>query len=564
MRKLILGILCFAVLLLLGYSGYRSYETWKQRHLMSMAHQFAAKSDLRNARLSLSELLRVNPKNIEAARFAADLAETDQPSSALWWRKRVVELDPHSTRDRLALAEIAVKMHDLTSASKALAGIDEADRNRAGYHTVAGSLYAASNQLGAAEAHFQEAIRLEPENPAPELSLAVLRLHDTNAPLMVEARNTLSRLSFNATNSTLRCQAIRELTIDAIRHHEKDASLALSKRLVQETNSLFTDRLLRLEALRETLDEGFKISLASLQQEAQSDPTKIQEMTMWELGKIPPGESLAWLQSLPVATQTNQPVPLLEAECHVALQDWPGLQSCVEKGNWGELEPARHAFKTRALRGQGLFDSANGEWRQAMQAANGQEASLVLLLRLATQWNWESEREDILRAIVNRHPREQWACQALAQILFASGQTRSLMQLYSQQATRDPSDLAAKNAAAITALLLNAQELRPRQTALELYQNAPTNSSFAATYAFSLYQQGSNTEALKVLDRLKPQELDSVSVAACYGILLEATGDRTKAKRYLDLAAKTQMLPEERKLIESAKRDVDQGGAPKS
>ena len=52
MRKLISVILCLTALLLLGYSGYRSYSTWKQKHLMSMARQFAAKSDLGNARLS--------------------------------------------------------------------------------------------------------------------------------------------------------------------------------------------------------------------------------------------------------------------------------------------------------------------------------------------------------------------------------------------------------------------------------------------------------------------------------------------------------------------------------
>jgi tetratricopeptide (TPR) repeat protein len=564
MRKLVIGILCVTALLLLGYSGYRSYRIWKQNHLMSMARHFAAESDLPNARLSLLELLRVNSRNIEASRLMADLAETDQSPVALSWRKRVVELNPHSSNDRLAFAAIAIKLRDLTSAANALAGIPEADKHTAAYHNIAGSLEAAANRFAAAEAHFLEAVQLEPQNHAPELSLAVLRLHDTNAAGMAEARNTLSRLGSNPTNSTLRCQAIRELTIDAIHHHQKDASLALSKRLAQETNSLFTDRLLRLEALWETRNEGFKMEQTSLQREAQSDPAKIQELIMWQLGKIPPGESLAWLRSLPMSTQTNHLVAQLKAECCVALQDWPGLQACVEKGDWGELESVRHAFETRALRGQGLNDAAEGEWRQAVQAANGQVASLVMLMRLAAQWNWVSEGEDILWTIVNGHPNEQWARQALARALFASGQTRSLMQLYSQQATRFPSDLVAKNNVAMTALLLNAQELKPHQLALELYHEAPTNSSFAATYAFSLYQQGKKTEALKVLDRLDPREIETATVAPCYGILLEATGNRLKAKRYLDLASKFQMLPEERKLIDSAKRDLDHAGTPKS
>src|ERR1700722_13747588 len=189
MRKLVLSILCFTALLLLGYAGYRSYETWKQKHLMAMARQFAAESDLPNARLSLSELLRVNPLNIEATRLMGDLAETDQLSEAQFWRQRVVELAPHSSKDRLALAAVALQLRDLTTAASALDGIQDDHRNTAAYHCMAGSLDAAANQFAAAEAHFREAIRLEPQNLDPQLSLAVLRLHDTNAIAKAEGRD---------------------------------------------------------------------------------------------------------------------------------------------------------------------------------------------------------------------------------------------------------------------------------------------------------------------------------------------------------------------------------------
>jgi tetratricopeptide (TPR) repeat protein len=470
----------------------------------------------------------------------------------------------HSSDDRLALAAVALKLNDLKTAASALDGIQEAQKDTASFQIMAGSLDGAANQFAAAEAHFREAIRLDPQNPGPQLSLAVIRLHDTNAIAVAAGRITLSHLSSNSTNTILRYQALRELTIDAIQHHQQEAALSLSKRLLGETNSVFTDRLLRLEALFETQNTEFNAEMVSMEREAGSDLVKIQEMIMWQLGKIPPDQSLAWLRGLPLATQTNPPVAQLRAECYVALQDWSGLQACVESGNWGERESLRHAFKSRALRGQGSSLAAEGEWKQALQTANGQEATLVLLARLAGQWNWESEDEEILRTIVHEYPDQEWARQALAQSLFANGRTLSLMQLYSQQAKRSPADLAAKNNVAMTALLLRAEELNPYQIALELYQESPTNSTFAATYAFSLYRQGKKTEALKVLDRLDPPQLETASVAPCYGILLEATGNRAKAKKYLDLASKFQMLPEERQLIDSAKRDLDQTGTPKS
>ncbi len=564
MRKLFLGSLCFVALLILGYSGYRGYRTWRQKHLLTMAREFAAKSDLRNAQLSLSELLSQNPQNIEATRLLADLAETEPLATAMALRQRVVELDPHSSNDRLALAAIALQMRDLTTASNALAGIDEAGQKSAAYHNIAGAVCVAASQLAAAEAHYSEAIRLEPNNPGPEISLAVLRLLGTNAAAAVDARHTLSRLGANPTNSSLRCQALRELTIDALQQNQKEASLDLSRRLVQETNSVFTDRLLRLEALRLNQNEGFKSELASSEREAQNDPAKIQELMSWQLDKVPLGESLAWLRSLPAAIQTNPPVALLKAGCCIELQDWPGLQSCVEKGNWADQEFIRHAFQARAHRGQGMSDAAHTEWEQSIQAASGQKVRLIMLLRLTERWTWLDERRDVLRAIVDHYPNEDWARQALAQSLFASGQTRSLMQLYRRQASINPSDLDARNTLAMTALLLDAREMEPRQIALELYRLSPTNSSFATTYAFSLHQQGKNAEALKVLDGLDPQLLETAYVAPCYGIVLEATGNHIKAKKFLDLASKFPMLPEELALIESAKRKLDQPAPPKS
>src|ERR1039458_7075067 len=251
--------------------------------------------------------------------------------------------------------------------------------------------------------------------------------------------------------------------------------------------------------------------------------------------------------------QTNQPATLLVAECYTASKDWRGLHAWLEKQHWAELEFIRHAFMSRALRGQELADTAKTEWEQALKSANSHKQSLVMLLRLAAQWNWVNEGEDLLQTIVNRYPQEKWATQALTQTLFAGGQTRSLMQLFNQELKRTPSDLSAKNNLAMTALLLDAKELKPHDLAREVYQQAPTNSSFAATYAFSLYVQGKKAEALKVMQQIKPQDLEMPSIAGYYGLILKATGGGASAGVYLDKASKAVLLPEERKLFAQAK-----------
>ena len=553
MRKTFIIILCCVAVLLTGYVGYRSYNVWKCSHLMGLAHQFLAKADGRNAVLCVQQVLRSDPHNLDATRVMAQLTEAARSPSALLWRTRVVELNPHSLDDRLALAQTALMMRDHATATNALGGVDQAGKSTVAYHNVAGAVAAAANQPALAEAQFLEAARLDPQNQSVQLNLAVVRLHGSNLPALTLARNSLKQLSSNATNSFLRCQALRELAFDALRHRQGDQALGLSKQLLQETNSTFKDRLLRLDVLQETQPAGFRPALTAFEHEAGGDPGKIYELATWQMAKTSPQDALTWLRTLPANTQTNQAVELLVAECCTMLKDWRGLQSSIARQNWAELEFVRHAFLSRALRGQELTDSAKAEWEQALKAANGQKGSLVMLLRLAAQWNWQSEGEDILWTIINRYPGEQWAIQTLSQALYAGGRTRSLMQLYSQESKRVPSDLSAKNNLAMTVLLLDAQEFKPYDLAREVYQKSPTNASYVSTYAFSLYLQGKNAEALKVIKTLKPQELQDPSIAGYYGLILKATGDRARARAYLDWTVKVRLLPEEKKLFDNAK-----------
>jgi predicted Zn-dependent protease len=553
MRKLFIIVLCSIAVLLAGYAGYRSYRVWKNKHLINLAHEFMAKSDERNAALALQGVLRTAPNNVEAVRMMAQLAEASHSTAALIWSSRVVELDPHSAQDRLALAQTGLAFHDYAAATNALEGIDVADKATPSYHNIAGAVAAAVNHQSEAEAHFLEASRLDPQNPAPQLNLAVVRLHGSNSVELTEARDTLQRLAVNPTNSSLRCEALRELILDDMSHKHENTAVALSDQLMRETNCPFVDRILQLEILKETRSADFKTTLNKYQREAAASPSKISELATWEMAKTSPLNALAWLRTLPANTQTNQPTTILITDCLTAEKDWQGLQKWLEKQRWAELDFTRHAFLSRALRGQDLSDAGKAEWEQAVSEANGQRQSLIMLLRLAAQWHWTAEGEELLWTVVNHYPREKWATRALTQILYADGRTRSLMQLFKQESERAPANLAVKNNLAFMALLLDANELKPHELALEVYQKAPTNAGFASTYAFSLYMQGKNAEALKVMRRLTPQQLKQPEIGGYYGLILKASGNSADAKTYLSGSTKGVMLPEERKLFENAK-----------
>ena len=551
MKKFIVVVLCLCVVFVGGVAGYRGYNIWKEKHLVKMARGFIAKSDAPNALLCLRQALQSNPNNLEACRLMATFAEAARSPQAVIWRSRLVELQPDSLPDRLALARIAMAAGDAVTAQRALDGVKESDQKTAIYQSMAGAVDLSAQRLSEAEQHFSEAARLEPTNAACQLNLATLRLQRKDPQVRAEARATLNTL---AANTAVRCEALRQLTLDALRNTNTAAALVFSDDLLKETNSVFADRMLHLDILRASTNAGQGTFLTGLQVESAGNPAKAYEVAKWMLTATQAGPTLAWIKSLPAATRTNLPVPLVEADCYMAVKDWPGLLTNYVGQSWGELDCLRLACRARAYKEQGQATSAKTEWLAAMKATQNRRELLMQLFNATSGWRWAPEREDVLWAIVNRYPKEQWAVQALTEQLFAAGRTRSLLTLFGQAAQNDSTNLALLNNLAMTALLLEAWERKPHDLAQATYAKSPTNASFASTYAYSLLVQKKPDEALRTIELLKPEQLEDPSIAAYYGIILTGSGQGDKAKKYLDLASKARLLPEEQKLVEKARK----------
>lgn len=559
MRKTTIIISACIVTLLLGYTGYRGYQVWKQNHWLTLAKGFAAKADVRNEMLSLQQVLRANPNNLEACRLAANLAEATRSPATLILRQRVVELDSKSTADRMALAQSAMLFNNYNVATNALAGIDDAGKKTADYQNLAGLVAIGLGQKAEAEMHFSEATRLEPMNPIPQLNLSIIRLHSSNSLDVAEARINLKRISLNSTNSSLRAQAQRELVLDAVRYSEWATALSLSQELIQPTNTIFGDQLLRLDVLRLAKSPEYKPTLAQYEHNAGIDLTKLSDMAKWLMQRNSPTDALAWLHSLPMQVQTNAPAVLLVAQCQIELRDWHGLQGTLQNQNWDETEFVRHALLARSLREQGLDAAALAEWSQALQTADNQKNSfatqrgiLSSLYIFASQWKWNSEAEQILWTMVNRYPEEKSLVPILTKALMAGGRTRSLMQLFDVIYKREPGDAENKNNLAYTAMLLGETGLNTYNLAQEVYTKDPQNASYVATYALSLYMQKKYPEALAVMQKLSPKQLQDPSIAGYYSIILKANGNSQMARDYYKLTANSTLLPEEQKLFERA------------
>ncbi len=458
MRKIIIVLACCIVFLLLGYTGYRGYQIWKQRHGMTMAKEYFEKGDSLNARLYLQQVLHANPRNIEATRELANLNELARSPSTLAWRQRVVELDPTSSKDRLALVQTCVLFHDYPLATNTLADMSDADKHTAAYQDLAGTVALMGGQLDEAEAHFSEAIRLDPANQTSELNLSVVRLHRTNTLDMAEARIALQRVILNSTNTSVVSQARRELVNDAMRFNDTSTALAISQDLVKGTNAAFADKLLRLDVLQKDKRPEFNVALSADQREAATNSGALYDLTGWQMSHLSTTEAYGWLKDLPISTRTNQPAAILIAQCQVQLKAWHELETTLESQNWDALEFMRHALLARSLREQGLAEASTAEWNVAVKSTYNQKGGLTALFRLAASWNWNHEAEQVLWTVVKQYPEEKWAAPVLAQALVAWHRTSSLRELFNILHQRNPNDPSTKNNLAMIALLLGVQE----------------------------------------------------------------------------------------------------------
>jgi hypothetical protein len=100
--------------------------------------------------------------------------------------------------------------------------------------------------------------------------------------------------------------------------------------------------------------------------------------------------------------------------------------------------------------------------------------------------------------------------------------------------------------------LLSLDRVIPEQLAKENFSRIKI-PHFLLTYAFLLYQQGQNAEALRLFDRFSDEELKEGRLPLVYGLIAAANGKPEVAKQFFGLAEKNpNLLPEEKNLISQA------------
>jgi tetratricopeptide (TPR) repeat protein len=150
-------------------------------------------------------------------------------------------------------------------------------------------------------------------------------------------------------------------------------------------------------------------------------------------------------------------------------------------------------------------------------------------------------------------PKETWAIDQLVRKLYGQGDTLGIQTLLTRAQASDPTDARLKNNLADVFLLRNSEIEKADRLSKEAYDAAPDDPFSASTYAYSLLLQNRRDEAVKVLDRVKPEYLKIPTVAAYYGIIEAECGHIDIAKAPLTRADAATLLPEEKELVRRAR-----------
>jgi hypothetical protein len=390
------------------------------------------------------------------------------------------------------------------------------------------------------------------DNTSYQFQLALIRLGSNDQANRELARAALERLRANPKQ---RAAATRTLILDGMAHHEEAQRLqSLASELQSYPEALFSDRLLYLEILRQRHEPGFAEYLRKLQRDVASNPADLASLLSWMSGNETAAAAIEFGKTLPAESVGKWPVSPALAAAYASLGDWPGLELLTTTTEWTPFDFLRHAYLSRALRGQDKKLPAEQEWMVAQKEASAQPQSLLVLARTAAAWGWDVETVDILWILAKSGDTKLEALQALYQHYAKLGDTRGLYRTLLRLVETWPKDLALQNNLAQISLLIGADVERARRVAAETRSKEPLNGAYVATYAFSLYTNGDVKGALQAMDQLTPDQLRDPSVAVYYGVFLAAAGQREKAREYLRRAAEATLLPEEKALVEKAER----------
>ncbi len=537
--------------------GVPAYREWKRDRLLVQAAAMMADEDYRGALLTVHQVLRGDYNNVAANRKMAEIGEAIGTGEALFYRRRLTELEPDNEAFHRERVRLALEWRRIREAGEALEETPERFREHSDYRWAVYELAALHGERSRQEAALEEILDADPGDERARLLRDGLRLTRGGA----DADQIRRRLAALPEDDPDRVGIQRQLMARELQRGRRDLALAMAMELWEDPLATVEDRFDVMELARSL---GATSVFVVWRREFEAGPATASPALAARWGRQllrmeMTTEAISWLESLPEEFQASPDVREAKASAAMRSGHWNRLEQLTASGNWGRAGHRRHALRARAFAELGRHAQAAEEWRLATALVDTQSGILRDLVNLAQSWDWHDKAAPLIDRAVRETPGADWLNGTVIRRAHAEGNSRSLATLLERRRSGDgPEDWLLASDHARLLLLTGQEEEKAVETARRASEAHPGHPLTAATLGLALYQRFQTAEAAALFDEFTPEELEEHAGAAVYAALFYAeTGQPGKARALLKIAGPGLiLLPEEQALRRIAEEHI--------
>ena len=528
----------------------RGYNRWALNRYTRLAVEAFERGDLKRARDNAQSAMGLNPYATEAVRVMAKSLESSNPKEAIQWRRHLDRFRPGDPENTLALAKDLVKTGNIDGADRALRVLQPADRTSAAFHDVAALLALAKRDVSGAAQQWEEAIKLNPLEDEYRLSLAALQVKH-GGPTAREAAAAVLKALMEKPEQRL--ASLRAMIDYATKRGDDVQTKELANTLANDPKATFDDKLLRLATLRALNDSDATRLLLELRDASVSNQEELFQLLSWMNQNNLALMVSDWTSTLPEYVISAAPVGVAIAEACARGSEWKKLRILLERGQWGHIEAVRLIFLSRALLKLNENEASEVAWKAALVAGQGNAELMETIAKSCMDWEWKERAEESMWKLSPNPRCPRWVLDSLRSWASQRGDAAQLHRVNSLLEIKDPTNVTVRNDAVFYGLLVRSREEGLHARAEAIYRGDPADGTGAVIFGLSLYERARATEAVALMETLKPDQLREPRIARYYGLFLVANGQAAKAKEYLELGAGGSVLREEEALLALAK-----------
>ncbi len=521
------------------------WRGWR-RPAPAQAPARAEPDDHRHALQALRRATEVDPNDPRVWREAMAVLSKIGSPEALVARRNLARLGPGELGLRVALVLEALRFTPSEKRGDGRAAMGEEAAGDPAFHRLAAAVALALGRTGEYEQHLAGLIAADPDDAAARFNLAALHLWSEDAAVSAAAAAELAKLG---EEPVLRVRvALERLKFAASTREparvdaEVEAALALLGRSPGGNEPGGSP--------------GWGALVVELKQVAATSPRDAALLARWLAEQGQGADALVWLRGLPESLRLAVEVRAAATELAAGCDDLETLRHHLREGAWGPM-PSETVDLLLASRVQRLRfgeKRARATWEDAVATSQDSLAGLHALARLGAIWKDRDGADRALQAIVDRHPLEDWACEALRVSYAGQRDMDKLWRLYQAWAPRARDDKPVQQAWILLGALLNrgeAGQLAQAEALLAAEGDDPETATLLAVAA-ARWRAGLPQEAEAVLARLSPAARTEPRAQVWEAVLAADRDDLEALDEILAKIPRGDLLREEQILLGNA------------